>query len=280
MGARRVSVTYWVFVVVLKPAIILVTRRRWRGGEHVPPAGGFVAVANHVTDLDPLTFGHFLLDHGAPPHFLAKSSLFEVPVVGRMLAAARQIPVYRGTTRAGESLVAAERALQEGRCVAMFPEGTLTRDPDLWPMTGRSGAARLALTTRVPVLPVAQWGAHRVLPRYSVLPRPVPRKEVVVVAGPPVDLDDLYGRPLQPSVLDEATDRIMAAVTEQLAQIRGETPPARAYDLRRDGDPVAGENSWAGRRAAGREGRTVRRSLRTRVRDALLEQARRALRRR
>ncbi|MFC7405470.1 lysophospholipid acyltransferase family protein [Georgenia alba] len=257
MAERGVSRLYRVVALVLRSAVAVMTRRTWRGAENLPRAGGFVAVANHVTDFDPLTFGHFLLDNGAPPHFMAKASLFEAPVVGAVLRGARQIPVHRGTSRAGDALVAAEEALSRGRCVAIFPEGTLTRDPALWPMTGRTGAARLALRTKVPVVPVAQWGAHRVLPRYSVVPRPFPPKPVTVVAGPPVDLDDLYDRPLHPEVLREATARIMAAITRQLAEIRAESPPSRPYDLRRDGDPVVGQDSWAGRRAAAREGRIV-----------------------
>lgn len=258
MGKRRVSFLYRVFVVLLIPAITVVTRRTWSGGEHVPREGGFIAVSNHVSDLDPITFGHFLLSHGAPPHYMAKDSLFRVPIFGWMFKHANQIPVYRGTAQASESLVAAEAALAEGKCVAMYPEGTLTRDPDMWPMTSRPGVGRLALTTRAPVIPVAQWGAHRIIPRYHIRPRIFPRKKVSVLAGPPVDLSDLYDQPLESAVLTEATERIMAALTAGVAEIRGKTPPQRPYDLRRDGDPLLEQDSWAGRRARASQGRKAK----------------------
>jgi len=215
------------------------TRRDWRGGEHLPSEGGFIVVANHMTEVDPLTFAHYLWDHGHVPRVLAKSSLFSVPVLGRVLRATGQIPVHRDTASAGDSLRSAVEAVQQGECVAVFPEGTLTRDPDLWPMAGRTGVARLALTTRAPVVPVAQWGPQDLLARYGKLPRPFPRKKVTLVAGPPVDLSDLYDRPQDNATLREATERVMDAITRLLEPIRGEQAPAERYDMRRR--PAAGD---------------------------------------
>nr|WP_230977356.1 lysophospholipid acyltransferase family protein [Georgenia yuyongxinii] len=250
--ARKQTGFYRFITVILRTVMRVVTVPSWRGREHLPP-GGFIAVGNHVSNFDPLTFAHFLHGSGVPPRFLAKSSLFEVPVLGRMLRRLDQIPVYRGTAQAADALVAAEAALAAGEGVAVFPEGTLTRDPAMWPMTGKTGAARLALLSRVPVIPIAQWGAHLVLPPYTARFRPWPRKPVTVVAGPPVNLDDLYDRPLEREVLQEATRRIMAAVTDQLAEIRGETPPGEPYDMRRDGDPCAAHDAArAARKAAAR----------------------------
>jgi len=115
----------------------------------------------------------------------------------------------------------------------VFPEGTLTRDPDLWPMVGKTGAARLALSSGVPVIPVAQWGPQLILPQYSKRLHPFPRKKVSIHAGPPVDLSDLRGRPQDSAVLTEATERIMAAITALLEEIRGEKAPAVRYDMRK-----------------------------------------------
>lgn len=218
---------------VVRPLLIATTRRDWRGVEHLPREGGFIAAANHMTNVDPLTFAHFLWDNGVVPRILAKSSLFTVPVVGRVLRATGQIPVHRNTARAGESLTAAEVALAQGECVAVFPEGTLTREPDLWPMQGRTGVARLALATRAPVVPIAQWGPQDLLGRYSKVLKPFPRKRVTVVAGPPVDLSDLYDRPTDTVVLREATERVMTAITRLLEEIRGEEAPAERYVWRR-----------------------------------------------
>lgn len=224
-----------VFVVV--PILRASARRRWSGGECVPADGPVIAVSNHVTNLDPLTLAHYLYDHGRVPRFLAKHALFEVPVIGWFFRASGQIPVYRGTERATDALRPAQEALAAGRCLAVFPEGTLTRDPGEWPMVARTGVARLALTTRAPVVPVAQWGAQDVIPRYSWRFRPIPRKTVTMTAGPPIDLSDLYDLPLDGEVLRRATDRIMDVLTDMVAQLRGEEPPARRYDIRRDGDP-------------------------------------------
>lgn len=219
------------------------TRPDWHGAEHLPAEGGFIAAANHMTEIDPITFAHFLYDSGFAPKILAKAPLFKVPVLGPILRATGQIPVYRNTSDAGRSLDAGVKALEDGECVAVFPEGTLTREPDLWPMKGKTGIARLALTTRVPVIPVAQWGPQDLLGRYGRVLKPFPRKKITIVTGPPVVLDDLYGRPLDSATLREATERVMDAITVLLEGIRGEKAPAERYDMRRSkavGEPTVG----------------------------------------
>jgi 1-acyl-sn-glycerol-3-phosphate acyltransferase len=222
---REQSPAYRVAAGVLRPLMVLLTRRDWRGAEHLPPSGGVVVCANHLSHIDALTLTHFLLDAGRPPYFLAKEELFRTPVVGQVLRGAEQIPVRRGTGDAARALSAAVQAVRDGRCVAIYPESTLTRDPALWPMPGKSGAARIALATGCPVVPVAQWGPQDILFPYSKRPHLVPRRTVHELAGPPVDLDDLRGRPLNAAVLAEATRRIMADITDLLAQLRGEPAP-------------------------------------------------------
>ncbi|MBO0925340.1 1-acyl-sn-glycerol-3-phosphate acyltransferase [Cellulomonas sp. zg-ZUI199] len=229
----RSNLAYRNVARIVRPLMFATTRPDWHGAEHLPTEGGFVAVANHMTEADPLTFAHYLWDNGHVPRVLAKASLFRVPVVGAVLRATGQIPVHRDTAAAGDSLRAAVEAVRQGECVAVFPEGTLTRDPDLWPMAGRTGAARLALTTRAPVVPVAQWGPQDLLARYGKVPHPVPRKKVTIVAGPPVELSDLYDRPQDTATLREATERIMTAITVLLEGIRGEHAPAERCDVRR-----------------------------------------------
>lgn len=222
---------------VVRPVLLAATRRDWRGAEHLPRDTGFIATANHMTNIDPLTFAHYLYDHGFAPKVLAKASLFAIPVLGRILLATGQIPVNRNTTSAGRSLDAAVTAIEAGECVAVFPEGTLTREPDLWPMAGKTGVARLALTTRAPVIPIAQWGPQNLLGRYKKVFKPFPRKTVTVVAGPPVDLSDLYDQPQDAAVLRAATERVMTAITVLLEEIRGEVAPAERFVWRR---PTAG----------------------------------------
>lgn len=223
--------SYHAAIGAIRPVLQAVTRRDWAGGEHLPAEGGFIVAANHYSEVDPVTLAHFLVDHGHPPFFLAKSSLFEVPVLGAALNHLQQVPVYRASSRAGDALVVAREAVQGGRCIAIMPEGTLTRDPDLWPMRAKPGVGRLALTSGAPVVPVAQWGAQRILGRYARRPgnlfaRPVQQ----VLAGPPVDLSDLRDRPEDPRAHTEATTRIMAAITAQLATLRGEQPPGRPHE--------------------------------------------------
>jgi len=224
--------SYLALATFLRALMIVTTRRDWRGAENLPTTGGFVVCPNHISYVDPFAFAHFLYDNGHPPFFLAKSEVFRIPVLGRLLKAAQQIPVHRGTEQAAQAFSAAVVAVQEGRCVPVFPEGTLTRDPQLWPMTARTGAARVALTTRCPVIPVAQWGPQEILRPYSKALHLLPRKTMRIVAGPSVDLGDLYDSPMDAKTLNEATARILDAITRQLETIRGEKAPPDRFDSR------------------------------------------------
>jgi 1-acyl-sn-glycerol-3-phosphate acyltransferase len=225
MTRRGLSASYRIAVGVLRPTIRLLTKHAWQGAEHLPAHGGFVVCVNHVSHADPVAFAHFLYDNGHPPYFLAKEGLFRAPVVGRIVAGAGQIPVYRDSADAVKAFSAAVDAVHEGKCVAVYPEGTITRDPGLWPMTGKTGAARISLATGCPVIPVAQWGPQQLLAPYAKRPKLWPRATMRVVAGPPVDLDDLRDRAVDAGVLHEATARIISRITELLAEIRHEQPP-------------------------------------------------------
>lgn len=231
---------------------MLLTKRDWRGTEYVPD-GGAVVVVNHVSHVDPLTFAHFVYDNGRLPRFLAKDSVFKVPFVGMVVRGAKQIPVYRESGNASLAYAAAVAAVRDGELVAIYPEATLTRDPGGWPMVGKTGAARVALETGAPVIPVAQWGPQEILPPYTKRPKLLPRRMMHVRAGPPVDLTDVVGRPVDAELLQEVTERIMAAITDLLEQIRGEKAPAVRFDpkqagLPRTGDP--GRDGGANRRSA------------------------------
>lgn len=219
-------------VIVLRPLLFVLTKRDWRGREHVPAEGGAIVAANHLSWSDPLALGHFVYESGRFPTYLAKSPLFEVKVLGGILRKLGQIPVYRHRSDAGLALKDAERGLREGECIMMYPEATCTRDPELWPMTGKTGTARLALATGAPVIPVAHWGAHELLPYGSKKPRPLPRKTMHVIAGPPVDLSKYADKPLTAATLRAATDDIMRAIADLLGELRGEEPPKQLYDHR------------------------------------------------
>ena len=246
-----------VCVGILRPLLMLLTRRRWIDGHKLPATGGCVVVGNHISYADPLTFAHFVYDNGRLPRFLAKSEVFDIPVVGAIIRSAGQIPVYRHSTDASRAFQAAVQAVERGEAVIVYPEGTITRQPDLWPMVGKTGAARIALASDVPVIPVAQWGAQHILAPYAKKARLFPRKLITMKAGDPVELDDLRGQPITPALLRHASERIMDALTAQLADIRGEQPPAirfdpRAAGMRETGNPWTRERRESRRRGAGR----------------------------
>jgi 1-acyl-sn-glycerol-3-phosphate acyltransferase len=222
-------------VTVLRRPLALATKRDWRGGKNIPAVGGCVLAVNHVSEFDPLPFAHFVYENGRIPRFLGKAEVFGVPIVGHILRSAGQIPVYRKTVDASKAFSAAVAAVNKGEAVIVYPEGTISRDPGLWPMVGRSGTARIALTTGKPVIPCAQWGPQEVLAPYARRPHLFPRKVMRIRAGDPVDLTDLEGQPLTPELLSKATERIMAAITTLLEEIRGESSPAERFDSRKAG---------------------------------------------
>ncbi len=226
----------WTTVVgIVKPTLLAVTRREWIDGEKIPATGGCVVVVNHVSHLDPMTLGLFLYDHGRLVRYLTKEALFRTPVLKYIVKDAKQIPVTRMTEDAASAFEAAVEAVKEGECIGIYPEGTITKDPDGWPMRGKTGAARIALATGCPVIPVGQWGVQDLLPAYSLRPHPFPRKTTAYKVGDPVDLADLMDQPITGEVLHQATDRIMAAITQLVEELRGEKAPAVRFDPKQSG---------------------------------------------
>ncbi|WP_129842676.1 lysophospholipid acyltransferase family protein [Streptomyces sp. RFCAC02] len=258
MSRRRIGFWYRLAAILVKPPLLLLFKRDWRGMEHIPASGGFITAVNHNSVLDPLSYAHFQYNTGRVPRFLAKDSLFTKGIVARFMTGTGQIPVYRDTSDAADAFRAAVAAVHRGECVAFYPEGTLTRDPGLWPMEGKTGAARVALSTRAPVIPVAQWGAQAAMPPYarSRKIRLLPRKTLVVAAGAPVDLSEFYDREPTADVLREASDRIMDAITVLLADIRDEAPPAERYVHRRTSPDRRDEHRASGAVSAPEEERT------------------------
>ncbi|WP_082000527.1 1-acyl-sn-glycerol-3-phosphate acyltransferase [Arthrobacter sp. PAMC 25486] len=215
---------------VARPIMNVLIGKEWHGLERLPRDEGFIVVPNHCTEIDPIVVGHMLYNQNIMPHFLAKDGLFKTPVLGAALRGAHQIPVERSGAGAGKSLTVAQEVLDGGGAVVIYPEGTLTRDPELWPMKGRTGAARLALGTGAKVVPVVHWGAQEVFPRYAKGFKIFPRKRVKVVVGNPVDLSAFEGRTADKATLEAMTEVIMAAITEMLEGLRGEKAPAQRWD--------------------------------------------------
>ncbi|HWD83498.1 MAG TPA: lysophospholipid acyltransferase family protein [Kribbella sp.] len=236
---------FWfgIIVAIVKPFMIVFTKCRFTGRENMPRHGGVVYVPNHISHFDPVLLGYFLWECRRIPRFLGKASVFKIPVLGKIISGAGQIPVYRDSAQAADAFRDAVAAVERGECVGVYPEGTITRDPAMWPMTGKTGAARIALMTGCPVIPVANWGAQEIIKSYTgkIRIRLLPRKTLQVRAGAPVDLSAFQGKPLTNQLLHEATEVIMARVAETLGELRGEEPPKELYDLRKARKAAEGE---------------------------------------
>ena len=152
-----------------------------QGAERVPTTGPAVLASNHVGYLDFAVLGFLGRQRGRHVRFLAKSGVFEAPVVGRAMRAMRHVPVDR--EQGAGALRQAERLLIAGEVVGVYPESTISRSWQVKPLA--SGAAAMAVATGSPLVPVVTFGGHRVLTvdgRWS-LRRGIP---VVVRVGVPL----------------------------------------------------------------------------------------------
>jgi 1-acyl-sn-glycerol-3-phosphate acyltransferase len=223
----QLKIGFWqrVAVMLIVPVMTVLTRKTWLRMDAVPATGPVILVPNHVSHFDPLVVAHYLYRAGRWPRFLGKASVWKVPVIGFLLDKTRQIPVERGSVEAVKSLDTLVEALREGGAVVIYPEGTTTRHPDLWPMRGKTGAARLALLTGAPIVPIANWGAQQIFdPRTNRLR--LRRTHVTVTTGEPVDLSRWAGLPPSRPVLEAMTEAIMLNVRDLLGEIRDGEPPA------------------------------------------------------
>jgi 1-acyl-sn-glycerol-3-phosphate acyltransferase len=237
---RRIS------VIVLRPLLHLLVKNKWAGRENIPRTGGVIIAPNHLSYADWGVDCLFLYENGRYPTFLIKASAFSIKGIGPFLYKAGQLPVHRGRADAALVLKEAEKALEAGAAVVIYPESTATRDPDLWPMVAKTGVARLALATGAPVIPIAHWGTQDVLPYGSKKVRLFPRKTVSTAAGPPVDLSQWAGQQTSAKALRAATAAIMADVTALVARLRGGEPPAVPYDPSLAAVETSGEPAPAG----------------------------------
>jgi 1-acyl-sn-glycerol-3-phosphate acyltransferase len=211
--------------------------------ERMPAKGAFVVAPNHYSEIDPVIVGMMLFRLGRVPSFLAKASLFKIPVVGWFLRRSGQVPVER--TREAAALAAspfagAQVLVEKQRIVVVYPEGTLTREPDMWPMRGKTGAARIALEQGIPVIPVAHWGTQALMARYGKKVNLFGRHPIDFAIGEPVDLSEFEGKPVDQHVLADATEKIMAAITAQLETLRGEKAPSGRWDPAEQGQSETG----------------------------------------
>ena len=237
LGTNR---AYQICAKILIPILNAVSKTDWKGAENIPASGPVIVASNHISYADVLFLTQFLYLNGRAPRYIGKKSLFEIPIIGRILYAAEQIPVDRESRDASKALDHAVACLMSGHVVGVYPEGTLTRDENLWPMAGKTGIARLAILTQTPVIPIAAWGPQEVLPPYSKRLHIWPRTKVIYRAGPPVDLSRWYGQIDDQQALSEATAEVMKTLTIMLEEIRGEDAPQIPFDPRQSDLPRTG----------------------------------------
>ena len=231
MSERSKPSIFWLLGAFALPIMGLLVKFRFHDREKMPQTGAVVITPNHYSNIDPVVIGVATWYLGRLPRFMAKASILKVPVLGWILLKSGQIPVERGgSTRSSAALMAAKELVSKERAVIVYPEGSLTRDPDIWPMRGKSGAVRLALEFGIPVIPVAHWGTQNLMARYSKKINFFPRHTIDVKVGDPVDLSEFADKPLDNKTLTAATTKVMDAITALLEDLRGEKAPATRWN--------------------------------------------------
>jgi len=213
---------------VVPPLLRAVWRPDVQGLENVPHSGGVILASNHLSFVDSV-----VIPSVAPRKvvFLAKSEYFTTPGVRGALQRAwfealGMLPVDRDDTKSAlESLDVALDVLRRGDAFGIYPEGTRSRDGRLY--RGRTGAAHLALTAGVPIVPVGLRGTERIQPIGSRVPRIV---KVHVTFGEPIDPRGRYdGVPLG-KARRLLTDEVMAAIQSLTGQEEAGVYNERAAD--------------------------------------------------
>jgi len=209
-------------VAVLRPPISLWFNWRMEGLENIPSEGHALVACNHISYFDPLAHGYFMVKAHRRPRFLAKSELYGNWLLRHVLEGARQIPVQRGSGAKGP-VEMAEKALHDGEVVMIYPEATLTKNPDHTPMEGKTGIARIALGAEVPVVPLAVWGSQNVdmkhgfkLGRFGT--------PIWLKAGTPLDFSAYEGGKDDPEGLRQVTDQVMAELSRLVGDLRSRYP--------------------------------------------------------
>jgi 1-acyl-sn-glycerol-3-phosphate acyltransferase len=207
---------YAVARALLLPFLKLLFRWRLIGAENIPKQGPVIVACNHISYFDPLCHAYMIDRSGRKCRFFAKSELWKNPFLRFVLTHAHQIPVERGSGEAGPVEKAIEWLVKD-ELVVIYPEATITTNPDLTPMQGKTGVGRVALATGAPVVPIAVWGSHWVRPKRR---KPVQkfRRLIALKAGEPITFDDMRG--LDPAeAAREATDRVVGELDRLVREL-------------------------------------------------------------
>ena len=223
-GAKtRMDSTFWLAKAIVKPPLAAWFRWSIEGLENIPKDGAALLAFNHIAFLDPLAAAYAVDRAGRKPRFLAKSELFQDKRINWILRGAGQIEVKRGTPEAPMALDKAVDALNRGEIVVVFPEGTITTDPELHPMAAKTGIVRLSLLTDVPVIPAAVWGTANVWPK-GFAPSWRPRQDLCVRIGEPMRVE---GDIENPDTWAAAGRQVMDAIGVLVASLRPAVPDRR-----------------------------------------------------
>jgi 1-acyl-sn-glycerol-3-phosphate acyltransferase len=194
----------WVQRVVATFFRLLGLRITVHGEEHLPTTGAAVVASNHTGFLDFTFIGYAARERGRLVRFMSKLSTFQSPFSGWLMRAMRHVPVDRWS--GAIAYRQARRLLDEGEIVGVFPEATISRS---WLVKGlKPGAAGLAVSKSVPLVPAAVWGSHRVMTVDGH--RSLRRGKAITI---------LLGKPLHPAVGESIAglnERLRIAMTELL----------------------------------------------------------------
>lgn len=227
---RRAQIRWWLIAGLVIPVFAAMTKITIKRGA-LPARGPFVIAPNHYSEIDPIVMGIVVWKLGRTPRFLAKASLFKVPGLGALMRFSGQIPVERqSAAKVSEPLEAAEVLTRQGSGLIVYPEGTLTKDENLWPMQGKMGALRMALQSNIPLYPAAHWGTQHLMGRYAKKISVIPRSHITVVVGEEMDLWAYRNKPITKELLEKATADLMRQIAGLLGELREETPPKVLHD--------------------------------------------------
>jgi len=227
---RQAQIRWRLIAAIVIPVFAAMTKLRITRGS-LPAKGPFVIAPNHYSEIDPIVMGIVVWKLGRTPRFLAKASLFRVPGLGALMRFTGQIPVERqSAAKVSEPMEAAEVLTRQGSGLIVYPEGTLTKDENLWPMQGKMGAVRMALQSNIPLYPAAHWGTQHLMGRYSKKITVIPRSRITVVVGEEMDLSSYRDKPITKPLLKKATAELMHQIASLLGELREETPPKVLHD--------------------------------------------------
>lgn len=217
----------WAFVrAVLLVFLKVAFSWKFIGIERIPRRGPAIVAGNHIGYFDPLGHGLMVERRGRLPRFLAKAELWKNPFLRWVMNGCRQIKVERGTGEGGP-VDRAVQTLDQGGVVVFYPEATVTTNPDLTPMRGKTGVARVAIRSGAPVVPVAIWGSHWVKPKKRKAVHKW-RRLIMLKAGDPMTFGHLRGTEDDPEVLRDVTEQIMAELDRLVRELHKVYPEGAA----------------------------------------------------